>query len=175
MLCLALALSMVGCAAITTENGPSVAEGADGAYFDDNGNPNTSTVYPAAIMAEGEIYLKSATAMPAEIDESAIIGYTSSYTDTYPEKDGETNFNRELGMPYAKVDGGVAVLYENEWHLCTPKDKDAGSGEGVISFYGEPTREGTNPVAINASTISAMWATGETSWQSRQVTFIPSA
>ena len=47
-------------------------------------------------------------------------------------------------MPYAKVDGGVAVLYENEWYLCTPVGR--GSGEGVISFYGEPAREGTNPV-----------------------------
>ena len=52
---------------------------------------------------------------------SAIIGYTSSYTDTFPEKDGETNFNREIGMPYAKVEEGIAVLYENEWHLCTSK------------------------------------------------------
>ena len=73
--------------------------------------PHTETDYPAAIMAEGEIYLKSATAIPAEIDESAIIGYTTSYTDTYPDKDGETNFNRELNMPYARVEGGIAVLY----------------------------------------------------------------
>ena len=33
-------------------------------------------------------------------------------TDTFPEKDGETNFNREIGMPYAKVEEGIAVLYE---------------------------------------------------------------
>ena len=59
--------------------------------------------------------------MSGEVDNSAIIGYTSSYTDTFPEKDGETNFNREIGMPYAKVDEGIAVLYEDEWYLCTPK------------------------------------------------------
>lgn len=40
----------------------------------------------------------------------------------FPEKDGETNFNRELKMPYAKVTDGIAVLYENEWRLCTPDD-----------------------------------------------------
>jgi len=85
--------------------------------------PHTETDYPAAIMADGEIYLLSATPMPAEPDESAIIGYTSSYTDEFPDKDGETNFNRELNMPYARVSGGIAVLYENEWFLCTPKDK----------------------------------------------------
>ena len=115
---------------------------------------HTEKDYPAAIMAEGEIYLKSAAAMPAEIDESAIIGYTTSYTDTYPEKDGETNFNRELNMPYAKVEGGIAVLYENEWYLCTPKDENAGSGGGTISFYSEPTRENTEPAVVDCSSIS---------------------
>ena len=80
MLLVMLFLLLVGCSAVGTE-----------------------TDYPAAIMAEGTVYLKSVSAMPAEIDESAIIGYTTSYTDTYPEKDGETNFNRELNMPYARV------------------------------------------------------------------------
>lgn len=129
MLLVMLFLLLVGCSAVGTE-----------------------TDYPAAIMAEGTVYLKSVSAMPAEIDESAIIGYTTSYTDTYPEKDGETNFNRELNMPYARVEGGIAVLYENEWYLCTPKDEDAGAGGGTISFYAEPTREGTDPVDFHCST-----------------------
>jgi len=131
MLLAMLFLLLVGCSAIGTE-----------------------TDYPAAIMAEGTVYLKSVSAMPAEIDESAIIGYTTSYTDTYPEKDGETNFNRELNMPYARVEGGIAVLYENEWYLCSPKNENAGSGGGTISFYAEPTREGTDPVAPHCSSIS---------------------
>ena len=79
--------------------------------------------YPAAIMVDNEIFLKSDEALPAEIDESAIIGYTKSYTDAFPEKNAETNFDRELNMPYARVEGGIAVLYENEWYLCTPKDQ----------------------------------------------------
>lgn len=136
MLLVMLFLLLVGCSAVGTE-----------------------TDYPAAIMAEGTVYLKSVSAMPAEIDESAIIGYTTSYTDTYPEKDGETNFNRELNMPYARVEGGIAVLYENEWYLCTPKDEDAGAGGGTISFYAEPTREGTDPVDFHCSTISKKQAT----------------
>lgn len=115
---------------------------------------HTETDYPAAIMAEGEIYLKSADPMPAEIDESAIIGYTTSYTDTYPEKDGETNFSRELNLPYARVEGGIAVLVENEWYLCTPKDPESGAGGGTITFYNEPTREGTKPVDPSISSIS---------------------
>lgn len=100
---------------------------------------HTETDYAAAIMAEGRIYLKSAGAMPAEVDESAIIGYTTSYTDTFPEKDGETNFNRELNMPYARVKDGIAVLYEHEWYLCTPMDGEAGSGaEPAPVFHESP-------------------------------------
>jgi hypothetical protein len=78
--------------------------------------------YPAAIMVDGEIYLLASEPMDVEVDDSAIIGYTTSYTDAFPEKDGETNFNRELKMPYAKVSNGIAVLYDNTWYLCSPKE-----------------------------------------------------
>lgn len=78
--------------------------------------------YPAAIMVDASVYLLSSEPMPAEVDESAIVGYTKSYTDTFPEKNGETNFNRELDMPYARVEGGIAVLYKNEWYLCLPEE-----------------------------------------------------
>lgn len=103
----------------------------------------TETDYAAAIMVNDQIYYKSVQAIPAEIDESAIFGYTKSYTDTFPKKNGETNFNRELGMAYAKVEEGIAVLYENEWYLCYPKD--AYKRETVIKFYEEPTKEGLEP------------------------------
>ena len=82
----------------------------------------TETDYAAAIMVNDQIYYKSVQAVPAEIDDSAILGYTKYYTDTFPKKNGETNFNRELGMAYAKVEGGIAVLFENEWYMCYPKD-----------------------------------------------------
>lgn len=102
--------------------------------------------YPAAIMVNDQIYYWSVQAMPAEIDESAVLGYTKSYTDTFPKKNGETNFNRELGMPYAKVEEGIAVLYQNEWYMCYPKD--AYKKETVIKFYEEPTKEGREPEVV---------------------------
>ena len=76
--------------------------------------------YPAVIMVEDVVYYL-ATEMPAEIDESAIIGYTNSYTDEMPQHNGEINFNRELNMPYARVEDGIAILYNNEWWLCKAK------------------------------------------------------
>jgi len=67
------------------------------------------------------IYYMEAEPMPAEVDESAIIGYTNSYTSEMPKQNGETNFNRELNVPYAEVEDGIAILYNNEWYLCLPR------------------------------------------------------
>ncbi len=82
----------------------------------------TEADYPAAIMVRGNIYFLTSAAPETAVDESAIIGYTTSYTDTFPQKDGETNFNRDLEMPYAEAGDGIAVLYNNEWLLCIPED-----------------------------------------------------
>lgn len=76
--------------------------------------------YPAAIMVNDVVHYLAAEIV-AEVDESAILGYTDSYTNDMPKKNGETNFNRELNMPYAKVENGIAVLYHNEWVLCLPE------------------------------------------------------
>ena len=90
--------------------------------------------YPAAFMANDTIYLIGEVPMPAEVDDSAIIGYTESFTDTFPENNGETNFNPELGMPFAQVEGGIAILFQNEWYLGTPFSNAA--GENTITFDG---------------------------------------
>ena len=90
---------------------------------------STETDYAAAIKVNDQIYYKSVEAVTAEIDDSAILGYTKYYTDTFPKKNGETNFNRELGMAYAKVEGGIAVLFQNEWYMCYPKDAYEKIGE----------------------------------------------
>ena len=80
------------------------------------------TDYAAAIMVDGTIYYKSIEEIPAEKAENSIIGYTKSYTDTFPKKDGQTNFIREINLPYAKVDEGIAILINGIWYLCTAKD-----------------------------------------------------
>lgn len=82
-------------------------------------NKGNETMYQLGIIVDGVFYKKSFQPIPAEIDESAIIGYIQSYSDTFPTKDGETNISKDLiDTPYAKVEGGIAVLYENKWYLC---------------------------------------------------------
>lgn len=76
--------------------------------------------YPAAIMVNGTVYQMSCWTVE-NVDDSAILGYTASYTDAWPEKDGETNFSRALDLPYARCEGGIAVYYDGVWQLFTLK------------------------------------------------------
>ena len=71
---------------------------------------------PAAIMVNGIIYYSTSNAVPGEVDES-VIQYTTSYAKNgIPQKDGEANFNRDLGTPYAVIaENKVIVLIDNEW------------------------------------------------------------
>lgn len=92
VLCLVLMFSLAGCGA---------SKGGD---------------YPATIMVNGKNYYSTNNAVPVEVDDSAI-QYTTSYAENgVPKKDGEANFNRDTGTPYAVLeDGMVVVMIDNEW------------------------------------------------------------
>ena len=134
----ACVLLITGCGASNSAEAPAgadsqIAENAGQTDTEENIATDGVADYPAAIMVNDTVYLVEGNPMPAEVDESAIIGYTESYTDTFPENNGETNFNPELGMPYAQVEGGIAVLYKNEWYLGTPfSNKNAITFTGII-------------------------------------------
>lgn len=72
--------------------------------------------YPATIMLNGINYYSTGNAVPIEVDKS-VIQYTTSYAENgIPQKDGEANFNKDLGTPYAVIEGNrVIVLMDNEW------------------------------------------------------------
>lgn len=79
--------------------------------------------YPAAIMVDGAVYYVSVAAPAEEVDEESIVGSITSYTDTFPSRDNQCNFTRELPIPVAKVAEGMAVYYEDAWHVCFPEDE----------------------------------------------------
>lgn len=93
--------------------------------------------WPAMIMVDGKLYYQ-ALAIIESVSDSAIIGYTSSYTDNEPSKDGETNFSRKINLPYARVDEGVAVKYDGQWHLFVQKnnDKENENGDSLMTQTG---------------------------------------
>ena len=60
--------------------------------------------YPATIMVNGTNFYSTNNAVAVEVDDSVI------------KKDGEANFNKDTGTPYAILeDGMVVVLIDNEW------------------------------------------------------------
>lgn len=141
IMAIACILLITGCGASNSDEDPdgidnqinvTYVENAGQTDTEENISTDGVADYPAAIMVNDTVYLMEGNPMPAEVDESAIIGYTESYTGTFPENNGETNFNPELGMPYAQVEGGIAVFYNNEWYLCTPF-----SNEITITFTGD--------------------------------------
>ena len=74
-----------------------------------------------AIMVDGVVYWTTGMplAVDVEVDEDAIRTVTS-YTDTLPEEDGQTNFDRGLTTQYAMTSDGLAVLMNQEWILFDP-------------------------------------------------------
>ncbi len=73
----------------------------------------------AAIMVDGVLYWSTGTPVPGEPAEEAIRTVTG-YTDTVPEEDGQTNFDRDLTTWYAMTDLGLVVLMDHEWVLFDP-------------------------------------------------------
>ena len=87
--------------------------------------PDRTGDYPAAIMVDGTGYLVSVNPLPAgTVDKAEITGCVDSYTETFPEKDGQQNFSRWEALPYTRTAGGLALLYDGAWYLCVPARVD---------------------------------------------------
>ena len=80
--------------------------------------PDTPNAMVPSIMHEGSLYRTTGKAIPAEVDESAIVGEISSVVplSQLPSKDGEANFG-QIGDPYAITSDGLLVIMNHEWVL----------------------------------------------------------
>ena len=87
--------------------------------------PDRTGDYPAAIMVDGTAYLVPVDPLPAgTVDEGEITGRVGSYTETFPEKDGQQNFSRRADLPCIRTAEGIALLYDGAWYLCVPARYD---------------------------------------------------
>ena len=80
--------------------------------------PDTPNAMVPSIMYEGSLYRTTGKAIPAEVDESAIVGEISSVVplSQLPSKDGEANFG-QIGDLYAITSDGLLVIMNHEWVL----------------------------------------------------------
>jgi len=103
---------------------PNSQEQSSGTAVPEPGDPGSNEGssagdWQAAIMVDGVVYWSTDTPVSVEVDESAIRAVTS-YTDTQPEEDGQTNFDRSLTTQYAMTDDGLLVRMNGEWILFDP-------------------------------------------------------
>ena len=118
-----IALVIVICSAalfwITIETNPEIATRlgyASGPGKPVEVTPDAPNAMVPSIMYEGSLYRTTGKAIPAEVDESAIVGEISSVVplSQLPTKDGEANFG-QIGDPYAITSDGLLVIMGHEW------------------------------------------------------------
>lgn len=126
-----IALSIVICLAvlfwITIETNPEIATRlgfASGPGKPIEVTPDAPNAMVPSIMYEGILYRTTGKAIPAEVDESAIVGEIGSVVplSQLPTKDGEANFG-EIGDPYAITSDGLLVIMNHEWVVFETYDK----------------------------------------------------
>ena len=78
--------------------------------------PDVPNAMVPSIMYEGSLYRTTGKVIPAEVDQSAIVGEISSVVplSQLPTKDGEANFG-QIGDPYAITSDGLLVIMNHEW------------------------------------------------------------
>ena len=120
-----IALSIVICLAalfwITIETNPEIATRLG--YASGPGKPfevipDTPNAMVPSIVYEGNLYRTTGKQIPAEVDDSAIVGRISSVVSLsqLPSNEGEANFG-EVGDPHARTSDGLLVIMGHEWVL----------------------------------------------------------
>ena len=119
--------------------------------------PVTPNAMVPSIIYEGIRYRTTGKEIPAEVDESAIVGRISSVVplSQLPTKEGEANFG-EIGDPYALTSDGLLVLMNNDWvlfDLFDDTDKEMIEGNTII----RPIIESEETIRIPESSPSPAW------------------
>ena len=104
---------------ITIETNPDVATKlgyASGPGRPVEVTPDAPNAMVPSIVYGGKLYRTTGKQIPAEVDESAIVGRISSVVSLsqLPSNDGEANFG-EVGDPYAITSDGLLVIMGHEW------------------------------------------------------------
>lgn len=139
-----IALCIVICTAalfwITLETNPEIATRlgyASGPGKSVEVIPDAPNAMVPSIVYEDNLYRTTGKQIPAEVDESAIVGRISSVVplSQLPSKEGESNFG-EVGDPYAITSDGLLVVMNNEWVLFKVSENNSvGKKTETIQFH----------------------------------------
>lgn len=79
---------------------------------------------PLAIMVNGNLYLVHLGQGSKSPTDADIAGHITSCVDLsdLPVKNDQANFPAAQDQPYAWVDGELYLYFNEQWHLCEPKN-----------------------------------------------------
>lgn len=80
--------------------------------------------YVPALMVDETLYLSTHEPISEGVEEGAVLGYSTSYTEKIPKKNGQTNISRSE-VAYAAHEDGLAVLVNGQWVLFRPQSPKA--------------------------------------------------
>lgn len=129
-----------GCASNESQGGsaPPQGAGSDNAPSEDQAPDAAEPALPEetdqsvnggehrpAIMVDGILYWSTGVPAAETVDEGGVRTATS-YINTVPEMDGQTNFSQDLSARYAMTSQGLAVWMDGEWILFEPAAPEEG-------------------------------------------------
>lgn len=129
-----------GCASNESQGGsaPPQGAGSDNAPSEDQAPDAAEPALPEetdqsvnggehrpAIMVDGILYWSTGVPAAETVDEGDVRTVTS-YINTVPEMDGQTNFSQDLSARYAMTSQGLAVWMDGEWILFEPAAPEEG-------------------------------------------------
>lgn len=129
-----------GCASNESQGGsaPPQGAGSDNAPSEDQAPDSAEPALPEevdqsvnggghrpAIMVDGILYWSTGVPAAETVDEGGVRTATS-YINTVPEMDGQTNFSQDLSARYAMTSQGLAVWMDGEWILFEPAAPEEG-------------------------------------------------
>jgi len=89
----------------------------------DSALADTPDALMPCLMVGGQLYCTTGEQVPAEVDDSAVLGEIVSVVplSEWPQTEGEANFDA-LGAPYAMTADGLLVRLDGEWTRFEPME-----------------------------------------------------
>lgn len=100
------------------------------------GNKSDS-IWPMAIMVEGQIYFCYDEIIEVETDDVEILGYIESTVEMNqgPKEDNQANFPAGMEQPYGRLEERMLICFDDNWHICYPtSEDDEGKGLEAIPY-----------------------------------------
>ena len=91
----------------------------------------SDSIWPMAIMAEGQIYYCYDEIIEVATEDVEILGYIESTVEMTqgPAEDNQANFTACMEQPYGRLGERMLIYFDDNWHICYPTSEVGESEE----------------------------------------------